>query len=52
MPQEWWDIAHIRSEQVEEILWERIEALPRLIDTASWRGGENGNLEGIPLIQL
>lgn len=52
VPQEWWNFAHILPEQVEETLWNRLDALPRLIDTGFWRGDRYGNLEGIPLIQL
>ncbi len=53
MPEEWWQKAAIRPEQIEESLWERMDALPNLINMAQWGGGfADGDFDDIPLIQL
>jgi hypothetical protein len=53
VPPEWWVAASIQPEQVEETLWERMDALPELINVAQWTGGfTDGDINGIPLIQL
>jgi hypothetical protein len=53
VPQEWWVASGIRPEHIEETLWERMEALPELINVAQWGGGfTDGDTNGIPLIQL
>ncbi len=53
VPEDWWVAANIRPERIEETLWERMNALPNLINITQWGGGyADGEAGEIPLIQL
>jgi hypothetical protein len=50
VPNVWWKKASINPEEIEEVLQNRLRALPKLLDIEKWGTFDYGRYEGIPLL--
>lgn len=50
VPSIWWKKASIHPEEIEEVLQNRLRALPNLLDVEKWGTSDYGQYEGIPLL--
>ena len=50
VPAAWWAKASISPDEIEEVLSNRVRALPNLLDIEKWGTFDYGQYEGIPLL--
>jgi len=50
VPAAWWAKASMSADEIEEVLSNRLAALPNLLDIEKWGTFDYGQYEGIPLL--